>query len=124
MKIQKGDANLLICQAWKETAKESATITKDFNSRTCGICPVDRNAENYRDLKISMAVTPEEEAAKAQTQGEQVQRSVVVRCWACSGRRSDSVSCHLRIAGIQWALSDIFISNGLHFSTRLALSED
>jgi hypothetical protein len=77
MKIQKGDANLLICQAWKETAKESATITKGFNSRTCGICPVDRNAENYRDLKISMAVTPEEEAAKAQTQGEQVQRHSV-----------------------------------------------
>ena len=75
LKLQKADANKIICAAWSLTEKESATITKGFNSSTCGICPTDRNALNYRDLLISEAVNPEQEAEKAKTLNQHAVRA-------------------------------------------------
>jgi hypothetical protein len=55
--IQKGDANRIITEAWGLYEKEAGTIKKGFDHRTTGICPANRKAMNYADLKISEACT-------------------------------------------------------------------
>ena len=64
LNIAKGDANWIIAQAWDKTRLHSDTIKKGFGSQTTGVCPLDRNAVNYRDLKISLAITPASKAAQ------------------------------------------------------------
>ena len=74
--IQKGDANRIITEAWKLCEKEAGTIKKGFDHRTTGICPANRKAMNYADLKISEACTPLNES------DEQRERDAKVRNYA------------------------------------------
>ena len=65
MNIAKGDSNWCIVQAWQKTRLYSDVIRKGFGSQAIGICPLDRHAVNYRDLKLPVALTPSELKATA-----------------------------------------------------------
>ena len=58
LRTQKGDANAIPSKGWDRTVLEVECVKRGFNSSTTGICPLDPNAQNYRDLKMSEAVTP------------------------------------------------------------------
>jgi len=63
LRMQKGDANAIISKGWDRTVLEVECMKRGFNSTTTGICPLDPNAQNYRDLNISEAVTPHDETS-------------------------------------------------------------
>ena len=63
MNIAKGDANWCIVKAWQKTRLCGVLTRKGFGSQTTGVCPSDRHAVNYRDLKLSVALVPSESKA-------------------------------------------------------------
>jgi hypothetical protein len=78
--MQKGDANKVLLEAWKQVRLEPKTITASYE-RT-GIWPLDRHATNYKDLSISKCLafepTAKDVASVAQRQ-ERFKDYIVVK---------------------------------------------